>query len=140
VITTVVQFKLPAPVTREKAKELYTGTAPNYQKVDGLIRKYYLLSEDGGTGGGVYLWKSKAHAEKLFTPQWRQFIKDRYGAEPVISYFESPVLVDNLAGESALTSLPKSGPFIRSVTHTNSKSAQTPTWSDGHKRESCSAG
>jgi hypothetical protein len=99
VITTVVQFKLPAPVTREKAKELYTGTAPNYQKVDGLIRKYYLLSEDGGTGGGIYLWKSKAHAEKLFTPQWRQFIKDRYGAEPVISYFESPVLVDNLTGE-----------------------------------------
>ena len=98
-ITTVVQFKLPAPVTREKAKELYTGTAPNYQKVDGLIRKYYLLSEDGGTGGVVYLWKSKAHAEKLFTPQWRQFIKDRYGAEPVISYFESPVLVDNLTGE-----------------------------------------
>jgi hypothetical protein len=99
VVTTVVQFKLPAPVSRDKAKELYTGTAPKYQKVDGLIRKYYLLSEDGGMGGGVYLWKSKAHAEKLFTPEWREFIKERYGADPVISYFESPVLVDNLTGE-----------------------------------------
>jgi hypothetical protein len=97
-ITTVVQFKLPAPVTREKAKELYAGTAPKYQTVQGLIRKYYLLSEDGGTGG-VYLWKSRAHAEKLFTPEWRQFIKERYGAEPVISFFETPVLVDNLTGE-----------------------------------------
>ena len=98
-ITTVVQFKLPAAVTREKAKDLYLGTAPKYQTVEGLIRKYYLLSEDGSTGGGVYLWKSKAHAEKLFTPEWRQFIKDRYGAEPVISFFESPVLVDNLSRE-----------------------------------------
>ena len=98
-ITTVVQFKLPAPLTREKAKELYAGTAPKYQTVDGLIRKYYLLSEDGGTGGGVYLWKSKAHAEKLLTPEWRQFITERYGAEPVITFFESPVLVDNLTGE-----------------------------------------
>ena len=98
-VMTVVQFKLPAPVSRDKAKELYTGTAPRYQQVDGLMRKYYLLSEDGSTGGGVYLWKSKAHAEKLFTPEWCQFIKERYGADPVISYFESPVLVDNLTGE-----------------------------------------
>ncbi|MGE5306070.1 MAG: YdhR family protein [Alphaproteobacteria bacterium] len=98
-ITTVVQFKFPEPVSREEAKELYLGTAPKYQKVDGLMRKYYLLSEDGSTGGGVYLWKSRAHAEKLFTPQWRQFIKERYGAEPVISFFESSVLVDNLTGE-----------------------------------------
>ena len=98
-ITTVVQFKLPEAITREEAKDLYLGTAPKYQTVEGLIRKYYLLSEDGGTGGGVYLWKSKAHAEKLFTPEWRQFIKERYGAEPVISFFESPVLVDNLTRE-----------------------------------------
>lgn len=98
-VTTVVQFKLSRPTNLTKAKEMYKGTAPKYQKVPGLIRKYYLLSEDGGTGGGVYLWESKAHAEKLFTAEWRQFIKDRYGAEPVISYFETPVLIDNVTGE-----------------------------------------
>ena len=27
------------------------------------------------------------------------FIKDRYGAEPVIVYFECPVVVDNLSSE-----------------------------------------
>lgn len=98
-VTTVVNFKLPAQVSRDKAKELYRGTAPKYREVAGLVRKYYLLTEDGGTGGGVYLWKCKADAEKLFTPEWKQFIKDRYGAEPVITYYESPVLVDNLTGE-----------------------------------------
>ena len=75
-ITTVVQFKFPAPISREKAKELYAATASRYQTVQGLIRKYYLLSEDGSTGSGVYLWKSRIHAEKLFTPEWRQFIKE----------------------------------------------------------------
>jgi hypothetical protein len=98
-VTTVVQFKLSRATNLAKAKEMYKGTAPKYQKVPGLIRKYYLLSEDGGTGGGVYLWESKAHAEKLFTAEWRQFVKDRYGAEPVISYFETPVLIDNVTGE-----------------------------------------
>lgn len=98
-IAAVVQFMLPAPVTREKARDLYLETAPKYRVVEGLIRKYYLLSQDGRAGGGVYLWKSKAHAEKLFTPEWRQFIKERYGAEPQISFFESPVVVDNLTGE-----------------------------------------
>jgi hypothetical protein len=99
VITTVVNFKLPVPVSRDKAKELYLGTAPKYREVSGLVRKYYLLTEDGGTGGGVYLWKSKADAEKLFTADWKKFIKERYGAEPVITYYESPVLVDNRTGE-----------------------------------------
>jgi Putative mono-oxygenase ydhR len=98
-VTTIVQFKLPGPTNLEKAKDLYKGTAPKYQKVAGLIRKYYLLSEDGETGGGVYLWETKAHAEKLFSAEWRQFIKDRYGAEPVITYFETPVLIDNVTGE-----------------------------------------
>lgn len=98
-ITTLVNFKLPLPVSREKAKELYLVTAPKYREIAGLVRKYYLLTEDGGTGGGVYLWKSKADAEKLFTAEWKQFIKERYGAEPVITYYESPVLVDNLTGE-----------------------------------------
>lgn len=98
-ITTVVNFTLPAPVSRDQAKELYLGTAPKYREVPGLVRKYYLLTEDGSTGGGVYLWKTKADAEKLFTPEWKRFIKERYGADPVITYYESPVLVDNRAGE-----------------------------------------
>jgi hypothetical protein len=61
-ITALVQFRLPQPVTREKAQQLFVGSAPKYREASGLIRKYYLLSEDGGTAGGVYLWKSKKDA------------------------------------------------------------------------------
>jgi Putative mono-oxygenase ydhR len=98
-VTAFVQFRVPAPMSRERAKEVFSGTAPNYQKVQGLIRKYYLLSEDGGTAGGVYLWQSKEDAKKLYTQDWKKFVKEKYGAEPSITYFHSPVIVDNLTRE-----------------------------------------
>jgi hypothetical protein len=98
-ITAVVQFKLPQPVTRDKARELFSSTAPRYRDFPGLVRKYYLLSEDGGTAGGVYLWRSREQADQLYTDDWKKFIRDKYGAEPSLEFFASPVIVDNLTGE-----------------------------------------
>jgi len=98
-ITALVQFKLPQPLTREKAREIFSGTAPKYRAIQGLIRKYYVLSQDGGTAGGVYLWNSREDAERLYTDEWKKFILDKYGALPSVTYFESPVVVDNATGE-----------------------------------------
>ncbi len=98
-ITALVQFKLPQPVNRDKAREMFLSTAPKYRDVQGLIRKYYILSEDGGTAGGVYLWRSRTDAEQLYTDDWKRFIVEKYGAEPSVQYFASPVIVDNLVGE-----------------------------------------
>lgn len=95
-ITALVQFRLPQPVSREKARELFEGSAPRYREVSGLIRKYYLLSEDGRSAGGVYLWQTRADAERLYSAEWRQTIQERYGAPPTVTYFETPVIVDNL--------------------------------------------
>jgi len=98
-ITTIVQFKLPEPVSRSKARELFLGSAPKYLNASGLVRKYYLLSDGGKTAGGVYLWESRQAAEAMFNAEWRQFIAEKYGAEPCVDYFETPVVVDNLTGE-----------------------------------------
>ena len=98
-ITALVQFKLPQPISREKGQEIFLSTAPKYREVPGLLRKYYLLSMDGQTAGGVYLWKSREQAEQLYTEEWRKFILEKYGSEPSVTYFESPVIVDNLTGE-----------------------------------------
>src|SRR4029079_8655889 len=92
-ITAIVRFKLPANVTLDAATELFKGSAPKYQNLPGLVRKYFLYVE--GTGGGVYLWKSRADAEKVYTAEWRAMIAQRYGPEPEITFFESPVIVDN---------------------------------------------
>jgi hypothetical protein len=86
-------------MNKQQAEEVFTSTAPRYQEAQGLIRKYYLLSEDGGTVGGVYLWQSREDAERLYTKEWKNFIKEKYGADPAIIYFHSPVVVDNVTSE-----------------------------------------
>ena len=66
-ITVIAQFKLPQPITREEARQTFLSTAPKYKDLPGLIRKYYILSQDGATAGGVYLWNSREDAERLYT-------------------------------------------------------------------------
>lgn len=95
-IITIVRFPLPAGTSLADAKALYEQSAPKYRGLPGLLRKHYVFG--GGFGGGVYLWASREDAERLYTPQWREFIKGRYGAEPEITWLDSPVTVDNLAG------------------------------------------
>ena len=33
----------------------------------------------------------------MYTADWKKMIADRYGAAPQITYFETPVIVDNSA-------------------------------------------
>ena len=98
-VTALVQFPLPASVSRDTATELFKGSAPKYRDLPGLVRKYYLFSAESGTGGGIYLWKSREDAERTYTAEWKRMIRERYGAEPRITYFDTPVVVDNATGE-----------------------------------------
>jgi len=98
-ITTLVQIKLSETLSPNKAQDIFATTAPKYLEIQGLIRKYYLLSEDGETAGGIYLWESRKAAEMLYTEEWKKFILQKYGSEPSVTYFYSPVIVDNLLGE-----------------------------------------
>ena len=89
-------FALPKPVTREEARSIFLSTAPKYRGVQGLFRKIYVLSQGGGTAGGVYLWNSRADADAMYTDAWRAFVREKYGTDPTVTYFESPVVVDNV--------------------------------------------
>jgi hypothetical protein len=95
-ITTLTTFQLPQPITPEEAKKMFLSTAPKYQDVPGLVRKCYILSEDGKTAGGVYLWKTRADAQALYTESWFAFVKSKYGTDASVTYFDSPVVVDNV--------------------------------------------
>jgi hypothetical protein len=48
--------------------------------------------------GGVYLWKERAAAEKWHGEAFRAKVKEVYGSEPEFRYFETPIVVDNIAG------------------------------------------
>ena len=97
-ITAIVQFALSHPVTLEEATKMFESTAPKYRDLPGLVRKYYLRTEDGRKAGGVYLWETKAAAEKIYSGEWKARVKLLYGSEPEIAYFDTPVVVDNLSG------------------------------------------
>lgn len=101
-ITALVRFKLPANIDSAKAAELFQGSAPKYQGLKGLIRKYYLFDAESRTGGGCYLWESREAAERVYNAEWRNMIAERYGAPPEVSYFETPVVVDNTLGKTIL--------------------------------------
>ncbi len=97
-ITAIVQFGLPKPVSLEEAAKMFESTAPRYQNLPGLVRKYYLRSEDGRTAGGVYLWESRAQAETVYNAEWRERVSKLYGNTPQVTYFDTPVIVDNATG------------------------------------------
>jgi hypothetical protein len=96
-ITTIVQFTLAQPMTRDEARKVFQSTAPKYRGLPGLVRKYYIVADDGRTAGGVYLWNSRADAQAVYTDEWRAFVTGKYGSPPSLSWFETPVVVDNLA-------------------------------------------
>ena len=98
-ITTITTFSLPKAITLAEAREIFKSTAPKYQGVSGLLRKQYVLSEDGKTAGGVYLWQTRADAEAMYTEAWREFVRAKYQTEPSVTYFETPVVVDNVVDE-----------------------------------------
>ena len=98
-ITVITTFRLPKPVTRDEARTIFLSTAPTYQSVPGLVRKVYVLSQDGSTAGGIYLWNSRADAHAMYTESWKAFVREKYGTDPLLTYFDSPVVVDNLTNE-----------------------------------------
>ena len=86
-------------MTVDEARVTFLSTAPKYQTMSGLIRKYYFLSEDGAKAGGIYLWQSRAHAEQVYTSEWKAFVRGKYASEPSLTFLECPLVVDNLTQE-----------------------------------------
>lgn len=93
----IVTFKLDGLATLAEMTKRFHTTAPKYRNVPGLLRKNYIVSQDTRIAGGVYLWESREAADRMYTPDFKQFIRDTYQCEPEIRYFESPVMVDNVA-------------------------------------------
>jgi len=97
-ITVLVQFSLPGQLSRAQALAQFEMAAGQFQNVEGLVRKYFLLSEDGRQAGGVYLWTREDLARRAHD-EFRAQIKQRFGADPSVTFFQTPVIVDNLLGK-----------------------------------------
>jgi hypothetical protein len=102
VITEIVTFKLRAGMTRDDVVAAYRTTAPIWRANPDCIRKCYLYDGERRLGGGAYLWKNVDAAKRAHGDSWRQMINDLYGSEDEISitYFETPVVADNLVQQT----------------------------------------
>ena len=98
-IIAVVQIPMPRR-PREAAIAAQIKSAATFRGLvgKGLLRKDYLNGDAGG--GGIYYWASRDAAEAWYTPEWRRKAKETFGAEPVVTYYESYVTVDNERNET----------------------------------------
>lgn len=94
-VATLVTIKTPPGITRPMLDGGFKQAVPVYEKIPGLIRKYFIVNGDGF--GGMYLWKSRASAEAWFNDAWREKAKATYGSEAQLTYFDAPVQIDNSA-------------------------------------------
>jgi hypothetical protein len=100
-IVASVRFPLRPGTSLEDATKAFEASSPKYRNLPGLITKYYVFGN--GKGGGIYIWESRQAAERLYTPQWKQMIAERYGSAPEIEWLDNPVTVDNVAGRVVVT-------------------------------------
>jgi hypothetical protein len=101
-ITTIVSFPIPQDMDPDEFWEHLSDIAPHFQQAPGLYSKSFLLAEDGSRGGGVYLWRSRADAV-VFDSIIRFMIVERVGVEAEITYFDTPIVVDNRTHEITYT-------------------------------------
>ncbi len=88
-----VRFPIKGVDKKEFEKKLL-ATAPKYEKLDGLIRKYYIMTDDGKHAGGIYLWESKAKADAWYNAEWKKYMTEAWGEPPLLEYLDCPIVVD----------------------------------------------
>ena len=97
-----VRFPVPA-IDRAEFEQKLQASVVKYEKLDGLIRKYYIMTEDGKTAGGIYLWESKAKAEAWYNADWHKNMTAAWGQPPMLEYLDCPIVVDSARVHSRIS-------------------------------------
>ena len=93
-VATLVVVKTPAGLTRAQIDAGIQASVPTYQKIPGLIRKWFTVNADGF--GGMYLWTNRAAAEAWYTDAWSAQCKKRYGTRCQVTWFDTPIQIEGL--------------------------------------------
>jgi len=91
-VSTIVTIPIPAGVDRDRLVAEFRAAVPQYRKVAGLLRKYFIVTDDGKFGG-VYLWSDQAAAERWFSAAWHERVVKTYGVDAGIEWFDIPILL-----------------------------------------------
>ena len=99
-ITVITRFAVPTTISANQMRAGFTQIAPAFRAVPGLIRKQFLLTADGRTAGGVYLWEEEEAARNFMQQRVAPMIREKFQVEPTIEFYDSPVLVENGAPQN----------------------------------------
>jgi hypothetical protein len=91
-VAVLVVIPTPPGLPRERIEAGMKASVPQYEKLPGLIRKYYTIRPD--RFGGMYLWKDRASAEAWFGPTWHERVKKTYGRDGNVTFFDVPLAID----------------------------------------------
>ena len=94
-IIAITRFAVPTTINESQMRAGFTQAAPAFRNVPGLIRKQFLLSTEGHTAGGVYLWEEEEAARSFMQQRVAPMIRKKFQVEPTIGFYDSPVLVEN---------------------------------------------
>jgi len=94
-VVTLVVVKTPPGVSRAMIEAGFRQSVPTYQKVPGLIRKYFTV--DGQGFGGVYYWTNRAAADAWFNAAWHERVRKTYGADGSVTFFDAPLAIEGMA-------------------------------------------
>ena len=94
-VAVVVAVPTPAGIPRAKIEAGIRASVPTYRAVPGLLRKYFTIGQTDF--GGVYLFSSRSTADAWFNDAWRTRIVKTYGKPAVVTYYDVPVAIDNVA-------------------------------------------
>jgi hypothetical protein len=91
-------YAVPPRLGEAEIRKLFDNVAGNYLDVPGLIRKYFGFSEDAKSVVGIYLWRSRADADRFYSPEWMAGVSERWGAAPERQDWIVPVVAETTAG------------------------------------------
>lgn len=91
-VVTLVTLATPAGVSKQRLIKEFEASVPLYQKVPGLLRKYFVLTESNEFGG-IYVFKDKASESQWFNAAWKERVNKTYGVDATLERFDAPILL-----------------------------------------------
>jgi hypothetical protein len=98
-VASIVTIAVPPGVTRTRIGQEFQAAIPDYRKVPGLLRKYFILTDDNRFGG-IYLWKDEASAKQWFNDAWKDRVRKTYGGEATIEWCDTPILLPSKVADN----------------------------------------
>jgi heme-degrading monooxygenase HmoA len=90
-VSTIVTIAVPAGVGKARLVQEFQAAIPTYRAVPGLLRKHFIITDDGRFGG-IYLWKDRAAADQWFNAAWKERVRTTYGSEATLEWFDTVIL------------------------------------------------